>query len=357
MRRAALSLLLGGVLTAQALAQSGPWSSAEALAIGLRQLDEGDVEAAVITFDSLVRQLTAGKESGQPLATAHAHLALAYLQLTQLDKAVVEIRQACRAYPELRLDPERFPPTLIRLFEDARAELAAQARPASRPAPGPSPPAGSDAQAQPERKPGGSKLVPVLLGVGGAAAVALALGGGGDGAPSSDTPSTPVEERVAALATLTQPSDDGYVCPGAPCDPTETDYAVARAVFNFSPLPLGQRVQGTLGMNVYLEMNSPNRFRVSPRDGCAPNAQLLVQLFEPSGARHEFAEQPFVSRTDPVYTAETTLQLSYPLSLTGPFTAGNWDLTLTWRHYANGPTRCEGLVRLNTASLEVLVRR
>ena len=104
-------------------------------------------------------------------------------------------------------------------------------------------------------------------------------------------------------------------------------------------------------------MNSPVRFRASPRDGCAPNAQLFIELEEPSGARYAFAEQPFQSRSSPIHTAESTQQLSYALNHAGRFSPGDWNLTLTWKHYPNGIyTRCIGEIRLNTASLEARVR-
>jgi hypothetical protein len=104
-------------------------------------------------------------------------------------------------------------------------------------------------------------------------------------------------------------------------------------------------------------MASPNRTRVSPQDGCLPSAQLITQLREPNGAQHEWGEDPFLSRDNPVYNAETTQEYAYGLALSGPFAAGNWELTLTWRHRPNGPTTCIGEITLNSASLEVVVRR
>jgi len=354
-----------GFLGAQVLAQTGPISSTEALAIGIRQLDEGDVEAALITLDSVVHRMETARAPGSDLAMARAYLGLAYLQLNRVDKAVAEVRQACRADPRLQLDPERFPPTLLRLLEEFRAEFSDEA---TSPAP-PAAPAAENVPSAPEsrrtqqtQEKGGSKLLPIVLGVGGAAGLAVVLGGGGGGDDRSDSapesPPAPVEERLAAAATISEPLDEGYVCFLPPCNPATTDYATARAVFEFNPVPQGQRLQGTLGIDVYLEMNSPTRLRASSRDGCAPNAELGIELLEPNGARHVFAERPFITRNDPVHTAHTTVQSSQSLNLTGPFAPGSWSLTLTWKHYPNGSyTTCLGLIRLNTTSLEVLVRR
>lgn len=363
MSRAALSLSLVGFLGAQVLAQTSPVSSTEALAIGIRQLDEGDVEAALITFDSVVRRMETSRAPSSDLAMARAYLGLTYLQLNQLDKAVAEIRRACRADPELQLDSERFPPTLLRLLEEFRAEISAEARaPAPSPAPAaenvPSAPESRRTEQKPEKS--GSKLLPIALGAGGAAGLAVVLGGGGgDGSASaSEDPPAPVDEWVAAAATISEPLDEGYVCFLPPCNPATTDYATARAAFDFTPVPQGQRLQGTLGIDVYLEMNSPTRLRASSRDGCAPNAELAIELLEPNGARHVFAERPFITRSDPIHTVHTTVQWSQPLDLTGPFASGGWNLTLTWKHYPNGSyTTCLGLLRLNTTNLQVLVRR
>jgi hypothetical protein len=109
-------------------------------------------------------------------------------------------------------------------------------------------------------------------------------------------------------------------------------------------------------VDVTVQESSPARTRRSPRDGCAANAGLIVELIEPNGVSHEFVERPFTSRTAPIFSADQRLQLTYPLQLGGPFNAGAWELTLTWKHFPTGPhATCVGEIRLHTTSLELLV--
>jgi hypothetical protein len=345
--RTAVVLLLAGVTAGEGVAQPSGVSTEKVLAIAVSQLDEGDIEAGLFTLTSLVERLRADGASAGEMAPARAYLGLAYLQSNQMERAVAEVQGACRDDLRLVLSPERFPPLLLERCREARAATEAASAPPRRPA-GTKPP-----------EKGGRKLWPILVGVGAAAGVAIAVAGGGDdGEPAPTNGGTaPVERRVTAATTITQASDDGYICERPPCDPALTEYAIARALFEFNPLPPGQRQGATLAVDVSLEMSSPTRLRASPRDGCAPNAQLFIELEEPNGARYELAEQPFASRADPIYQADTRLQLSYPFGLAGPFVPGAWELTLTFKHYPNGSfTTCEGTIQLNAATLEVLVR-
>ncbi len=342
--RVALVLLLAGLLAAPGAAQPATISAERALAIGIGQLDEGDVEAALITLTSLVEQLRAEGASDREMAPARAYLGLSHLQSNRVEQAVAEVKRACRDDVGLALNPDRFPPLLLERCQEARTAGA------------PSPPPRRVA-APPARKAGGRKLWPVLLGAGAAAGVAVAVAGGGGGTASPPTTAPPTEQRVTAVTTITQATDDGYICERPPCDPALTEYAIARARFEFNPVPQGTREGATLAVDVGLEMSSPTRLRASPRDGCAPNAQLYIELEEPSGAHYEFAEQPFVSLSDPIYQAERRLQVSYPFGQSGRFVPGAWELTLTFKHYPNGSfTTCEGTIQLNAATLEVLVR-
>ena len=359
--RTGLALLLALLLTGPGVAQAAPISTEQALAIGISQLDEGDVEAALITLTSLVEGLQAEGASGREMAPARAYLGLAHLQANRLEQAVAEVQRACRDDPGFSPSPDRFPPLLLERCQEARAAPAPSPppRPAVETPEVETPTRETPTQETPVRKAGGRKLWPIVLGAGAAAgvAVAVAAGGGGTASPATSTTTMPAEQRVMAATTITQATDDGYICERPPCDPALTEYAIARARFEFSPLPQGTREGANLGVDVDLEMNSPTRLRASPRDGCAPNAQLYIELVEPSGAHYEFAEQPFLSLTDPIYQAEQHLQGSYPFGQSGPFVPGAWELTVTFKHYPNGSfTTCEGTIKLNAATLEVLVR-
>jgi hypothetical protein len=349
-----LALLLAGLLARPGAAQPAPISTERALAIGISQLDEGDVEAALITLTSLVEGLQAEGASDRETAAARAYLGLAHLQSNRVEQAVAEIQRACRDDAGLSLSPDRFPPLLLERCQEARR--AAAPSPPPRPVveePVREPPA----RETPARTAGGRKLWPILLGAGAAAGVAVAVASAGGGTAAPPTTAPPTEQRVMAVTTITQATDDGYICERPPCNPALTEYAIARARFEFNPMPQGTREGADLAVDVELAMSSPTRLRVSPQDGCAPNAQLYIELEEPSGAHYEFAEQPFLSLSDPVYQAEQRLRPSYPFGQSGPFVPGPWELTLTFKHYPNGSfTTCEGTIQLNAATLEVLVR-
>ena len=133
---------------------------ADDLAVGIRQVREGDFEGAILTLDGVVRGLAGQPAHRAELVQAHVQLSIAHLGLDQREPARASLREALRLEPELRLSPESFSPKLVGLLAEVRKELHA---------------------AQPQQR--GSKAGLVLLGVGGAAAgvVALASAGGGGG--------------------------------------------------------------------------------------------------------------------------------------------------------------------------------
>jgi hypothetical protein len=161
------------------------------LAAGIRQVEEGDYSAAVITLDRAARQLASQKDRGHDLARAYLYLGIAYVGLGSETSARARFRDALAQSQDLRLDPEQFPPKVIELFEKARDENRVPA--ASAPAAAGTVAAAPAPQPSPEAKKGKSKTPYLLIGLGGAAAagVALAAGGGGDSGGAASTSGPP----------------------------------------------------------------------------------------------------------------------------------------------------------------------
>jgi hypothetical protein len=138
---------------------------------GMRLVDEGDYDGAIIVLDGVVRRLAAGSGRSRELAQAYLYLGIAYLAKGHETAARARFREALARARDMDLEPEKFAPHVIEEFEKARAEMTATA-----------------AAPAPRKKGGGKGLLigGVLLAAGGGAAVAL--GGGGGGSSSSPTP-------------------------------------------------------------------------------------------------------------------------------------------------------------------------
>jgi len=155
--RALLALLLAAAMAAP---QSVPES---AVAEGIRQVKEGDFEAAVITLDAAVRRLDGQPDSERLLVQAYLHLGVALVALDQREPARARFREALGLDPALRLGVEAYSPKVIAVFEEARKEASAGAA-----------------------KAGSKSRGLVFLGVGVAAAgTALALRGGEADVPTA----------------------------------------------------------------------------------------------------------------------------------------------------------------------------
>jgi hypothetical protein len=180
MRRTAASLLLL-VLVCPSLVPAQPSMTPEQEAAeGIRQVEQGDFETAVITLDSAIKGLD-GQPGRQPLVqNALLQLGVALVALEQRDAAKARFRRALELDPKLRLREDSFSPKVIGVFEQARIEAAAAAPPKSG---------------------GGSGKALVLVGLGAAAAggIALAAGGGDEEPP-------PSSGATAFNARFTQPA-------------------------------------------------------------------------------------------------------------------------------------------------------
>jgi hypothetical protein len=162
-----------GVLTAQVAAGDPD------VAKGIRLVEDGDYDAAILTLDNAARRLAEHPAGVEELSRAYLYLGIAYVGKGHEAAARAKFREAVTAMKDLSLSPEEFPPKIIDLFEAAREEALR---------PGPSPAAAESTSEQ-----GGSKTPLILLGVGGAAAagIAVAATGGGDGASApADVPTS-----------------------------------------------------------------------------------------------------------------------------------------------------------------------
>jgi hypothetical protein len=140
------------------------------LAAGIRQVDEGDFEGAVLTLEPLAASLAA--TGGHDAAAACLYLGIAQLALDQRDAARARFLEALSHEPSLRVGPERFSPKVIAAFDEARREHEALARAA---APG--------EPAKPEGKGGHGGRTALIVGGAGAAALGIALAAGGGNEP------------------------------------------------------------------------------------------------------------------------------------------------------------------------------
>ena len=194
---------------------SGPVAEAQPpddLQTGIRQVQGGDFDAALLTLDAAARRLAAEGKHPKELGLAYTYLGVAYLQLGQEEAARTKMREAMRTDKDLRLDTKDFPPKIVRFFEEVRAQdippapasTASAVHPPA-PAPSPSPTARPVASGTTASKGGHSKALPILLGVGGAAAIGVAVAAKGGGSPPATVPQAPTTLLSQLSASLTSP--------------------------------------------------------------------------------------------------------------------------------------------------------
>jgi hypothetical protein len=100
---------------------------------GIRQVQEGDFETAVVTLEAASRRLSRDTPHSPLLVRAAVSLGVAYVALDQRETAKARFKDALAQDPGLRLTTERYSPKVIGVFEEARRERAAQALPATTP--------------------------------------------------------------------------------------------------------------------------------------------------------------------------------------------------------------------------------
>jgi hypothetical protein len=152
---------------------------------GIRLVDDGDYDAAIVVLDTAARRLSGDASKVRDLSQAYLYLGIAYVGKGHEAAAKAKFREAVAGIKDLSLSADKYPPKVINLFEAARDEAraaapaAAAASPASTPPPAPAAKSGG----------GGGKKVLLIVGglavAGGGAAVALGGGGSSTGDSSS----------------------------------------------------------------------------------------------------------------------------------------------------------------------------
>jgi TPR repeat protein len=94
---------------------------------GIRHVDEGDFEAALVPLGRAVRTLSGEASRPKELAEAHLYLGIAYVMLEQEKAGRASFREALALQKDLRLSPEEFPRKVLRAFEAAVQDAAAGA--------------------------------------------------------------------------------------------------------------------------------------------------------------------------------------------------------------------------------------
>jgi hypothetical protein len=197
MLHTSLRVLLAALLVAAPeglLAQSAP-TDPDVVA-GVRQVDDGDYDRAILTLDNAARRLAGDPAKVGDLSQAYLYLGIAYIGKGHEAAAKAKFREALNQIKDLTLSPEKFPPKVIDAFEAAKQEAA-----------GAPPPVAA--------KKGGSKKGLVIGGVVAAgAAVAVAAGSGGGGGSGSGSGATPPSDTRQTLTfTGTLPNAGGtYEC-------------------------------------------------------------------------------------------------------------------------------------------------
>jgi hypothetical protein len=196
--RQTLALTLAASLIGTPLIHAQPATADADLQRGIRQVEDGDYDPAIVTLDAAARRLVGDPARARDLSQAYLYLGIAYIGKGHEAAAKAKFREAVAQIKDLTLSPDKFPPKVIDLFEAARAEARAENAPAPGAAPTPAPAAAA-------KKGGGGKTILI---VGGLAAVgggvALAAGGGGGGGSTGGVGATPTTTTLPASARSTQ---------------------------------------------------------------------------------------------------------------------------------------------------------
>lgn len=107
-------------LTGSGLATQAPQPTATGLDAGIQQVKDGHFDAALLTLDAVVRQLRSDPARHPELVRAFVYLGAAYVGLQQESPARENFKEALKLDKALQLDPNEFPPRVVRVFEAAR---------------------------------------------------------------------------------------------------------------------------------------------------------------------------------------------------------------------------------------------
>src|SRR6187549_3747158 len=127
-------------ILAASLAASAPAPAGDPeIQRGIRQVEDGDYDPAIVTLDAAARRLAGDPARSRDLSQAYLYLGIAYIGKGHEAAAKAKFREAVAQIKDLTLSPDKFPPKVIDLFEAARAEARAQATPAPAAAPSAAP--------------------------------------------------------------------------------------------------------------------------------------------------------------------------------------------------------------------------
>jgi tetratricopeptide (TPR) repeat protein len=129
MRKAVVSLLVVAVSIWCLSAFAQPADVGQVLAAGIKQVQDGDYDGAILTLDSVARRLAAEPSRARELSRAYLYLGIAYVGKGQEAAARARFREALGQDRDLSLPPEEFPPKVINVFEAAKEEATREAKP------------------------------------------------------------------------------------------------------------------------------------------------------------------------------------------------------------------------------------
>src|SRR5262245_30796602 len=125
MARRTIGILVALWLTLQplfGLADTKPTSSDPEVAKGISQVEDGDYDAAILTLDTAARRLAGAPSKTRELSQAYLYLGIAYVGKGHEAAARAKFREALSQIHDLTLNPDKYPPKVIDLFEAAREE-------------------------------------------------------------------------------------------------------------------------------------------------------------------------------------------------------------------------------------------
>jgi hypothetical protein len=198
--RRTLALALAASLSWAPVARAQPAPTDAEVQRGIRQVDDGDYDPAIVTLDAAARRLAGDPSRMRDLSQAYLYLGIAYVGKGHEAAAKAKFREAVAQMKDLTLSADRFPPKVIDLFEAARAEAQAQGAPAPAAAPSAVPAASA-------RKGGSGKTILIVGGlaaVGGGVALAAGGGGGGGGSTGGGGGASPTTTTLPAAPRSSQ---------------------------------------------------------------------------------------------------------------------------------------------------------
>lgn len=126
-------ILMAGLGGSAVVAQvPSPFSAADNLAAGIRQVQAGDYFRALLTLNEAAGQLAAQPGDPELLARIHAYRALVFTRMDQPERARTAVRLALDARPDLAPSATEFTPGVVTLFDEARTPVASDPETAAR---------------------------------------------------------------------------------------------------------------------------------------------------------------------------------------------------------------------------------